>query len=139
MTKSSYPTVIRLWNWSMLPGWQDGTLNVGDACCGNTPYTILNSSCCDGTVRTLPFLNVGEEAKCCGTDVYNSGIEVCCPDGTFNLGYACCGNTPTDSSDTVCCPDGPSGAGDLCCGNTPYDTANDICCDGTPVALPNLP
>ncbi|KAL1256646.1 hypothetical protein QQF64_012191 [Cirrhinus molitorella] len=100
-------------------------------CCGNVPYNISGSSCCNGNIT----MGLGQlVSDCCGSVAYNPLNEICC-DGSLQTRSStrakCCGKVIYLTTTHLCC--GDNQILDLkenhsCCGNQTYNMATHCCC-----------
>jgi len=123
----------------------NGTVDVGNDCCGEVAYDTNQHVCCDELI--------GEGDDCCGKiNYFKSEHEICCSGelggSTFKI-PSCCSNQTFDAYTHTCCGeklyDNPQIEGEpevsrstRCCGSEeevpesflPYDYYHSICCDG---------
>ncbi|XP_050959755.1 galaxin-like isoform X2 [Labeo rohita] len=99
--------------------------------CGNVPYKISRSSCCNGNI-TLGLSQM--VANCCGSAAYNPLNEICCNNNILTLSSTqakCCGSVTYLTRTHLCC--GGNKIYTLkenlsCCGNKTFDKTTHCCC-----------
>ncbi|XP_050991501.1 uncharacterized protein LOC127181049 isoform X3 [Labeo rohita] len=100
-------------------------------CCGNVPYNISGSSCCNGKI-TLGLSQL--VADCCDSLAYNPLNEICC-NGSIqtrsSIHAKCCGKGLYLTTTHLCCGGNKifeRKENHSCCGKEFYDMTTHCCC-----------